>query len=201
MNENGYLYVSLWKDNKAVKRTVHRLVALAYVPNPENKPFVNHIDANRANPHADNLEWVTQAENIQHAYKIGNMSQKRKLTDEEQEEALSAFLAGETQTAIAERYLIGLPRMTINMRNHAVKTGRVEDFAAELKRQKTNRNRAANAPKKQAVSAVGTDGEIVATYESICAAATALGKATTGAISNVLNRRQKTAYGYKWKYS
>lgn len=201
LNENGYLYVSLWKNNRGNPKTVHRLVAEAYIPNPENKPFVNHIDANRANPSVDNLEWVTQSENIQHAYNIGNMSQKRNLTNEQLEIALNKFLCGESQTAIASFFGIGLPRLTINLRNHAVRTGRIDLFAKELKRQKTLRNTAANVNKKQGVVALTLEGKEVATYPSLTEATRCLGKSTSGPISNVINGRQKTAYGYLWKYT
>lgn len=57
--DNGYLYVNLAGKNK----TVHRLVALAFIPNPENKPCVGHKDTNRQNAKASNLEWVTYSEN------------------------------------------------------------------------------------------------------------------------------------------
>lgn len=50
---------------------LHRIVAKAFVPNPDNKPFVNHIDGNKLNNEASNLEWVTASENMLHAYQNG----------------------------------------------------------------------------------------------------------------------------------
>lgn len=69
----GYPVVSLSKDSKAKSVRVHRILALAFIPNPENKPCVNHIDNNPMNKSLDNLEWCTQKENMQHASKQGRM--------------------------------------------------------------------------------------------------------------------------------
>jgi hypothetical protein len=52
--------VSLSKDGKAKPFRVHRLVAVAFIPNPDNLPIINHKDENKLNNNADNLEWCTQ---------------------------------------------------------------------------------------------------------------------------------------------
>lgn len=64
---DGYGNVCLIKDGVEKRTGIHRLVAEVFIPNPENKPFVNHIDFNRSNNCVDNLEWVTQKENIAHS--------------------------------------------------------------------------------------------------------------------------------------
>ena len=70
---NGYLRVFLLKDGHRFSASVHRLVAETFVPNPENKPEVNHIDGNKQNAKASNLEWVTHSENIRHSiYVLGH---------------------------------------------------------------------------------------------------------------------------------
>ena len=66
-NTKGYLRVMINGKNLFV----HRLVAEKYVPNPENKPQVNHIDGNKLNNHYTNLEWVTNQENRNHAIECG----------------------------------------------------------------------------------------------------------------------------------
>jgi hypothetical protein len=66
-----YPYVCLRKNGLNIPQTVHRLVALAFIPNPENKPEVNHKDGNKHNYNIDNLEWSTKSENAIHARQNG----------------------------------------------------------------------------------------------------------------------------------
>ena len=68
--KNGYIRVRFENKclGKVVRTTVHRLVAEAFLPNPDNLEEVNHIDSNRANNHVSNLEWVSHSDNMKHAY-------------------------------------------------------------------------------------------------------------------------------------
>jgi hypothetical protein len=67
-NNKGYKTVMLCKDRKQTSAYVHRLVAKAFLSNPENKPDVNHLDGNKSNNKLENLEWCTESENLNHAY-------------------------------------------------------------------------------------------------------------------------------------
>lgn len=69
IKKNGYLYLCLCKDGKVIHFHVHRLVAAAFIPNPENKPDVNHLNCIKADNTVHNLEWCTKSENAIHALK------------------------------------------------------------------------------------------------------------------------------------
>lgn len=68
---NRYLTVNLFINWKFKHCKIHRLVAAAFIPNPDNKPEVNHVNGDRYDNRIENLEWVTTSENEFHAYKIG----------------------------------------------------------------------------------------------------------------------------------
>ena len=73
-SKEGYLRVNLCKEGKVTTHTVHRLVAQAFIPNPDNKSQVNHKDEDKTNNKVENLEWVTNKENINYGTRIERCS-------------------------------------------------------------------------------------------------------------------------------
>ncbi len=80
MCKRGYCYIKILNDNGNRKNMkIHRLVAIAYIPNPENKPQVDHIDQNKSNNNVSNLRWATKCENMQNikqALKTNKLGEK-----------------------------------------------------------------------------------------------------------------------------
>lgn len=98
----GYLRVDIYKNKKHKKMSVHRLVAIAFIENPDNLPEVNHKDGNKTNNCVENLEWVTPSENDYHAYltgikraKHGDESHLSKYKRKDVEEACELMESGE----------------------------------------------------------------------------------------------------------
>lgn len=71
ISNKGYEQVSLYKDKKQYQKSIHRLVAESFIPNPENKRTVNHKNCVKTDNQASNLEWATSSENVSHAYANG----------------------------------------------------------------------------------------------------------------------------------
>jgi hypothetical protein len=67
VNAGGYYFVRLSKDGKAKNYTIHRLVANAFIPNPDDEPIINHIDENKLNNKVDNLEWCSAQYNVRYS--------------------------------------------------------------------------------------------------------------------------------------
>lgn len=76
-DKDGYLCITLHKDGKAKSFKVHRLVAEAFIPNPDNKPTVNHKNGDKTKNYVDNLEWMTNKENTAHARRTGLMKENQ----------------------------------------------------------------------------------------------------------------------------
>lgn len=76
-DNNGYLLSSFSKNNKAKTLKTHRLVALAFIPNPKNLPEVNHWDTNKSNNFHENLIWSTCGDNVRHSWENGLCTSKK----------------------------------------------------------------------------------------------------------------------------
>lgn len=73
----GYIKVALWKNGKKKTVKVHRLVAKAFIPNPNSLPEINHINGDKSDNRACNLEWVSRRDNVIHAYRTGLVKRNR----------------------------------------------------------------------------------------------------------------------------
>lgn len=108
-NKKGYLVLGLMVDGKRITKAIHRLVAEVHIPNPLNKPEVDHIDGNRQNNHISNLRWATKSENNQHSYNLGNKTSKGEMngrcqtTEEEVVEICKYISEGISSAAIRDK--------------------------------------------------------------------------------------------------
>lgn len=110
LNQNGYIELGLVHDDGVIRHhKFHRLVAKAFIPNPENKPEVNHIDGNKLNNNVTNLEWNTAMENHRHARETG--LRRKRLSDKEVHDICKRLVRGESDMGIAKAY--NIPSMLV----------------------------------------------------------------------------------------
>ncbi len=114
-NKKGYPEVRLWKNNKQEARNPHRLVALAFIPNPLNLPQVNHIDGNKLNCNDWNLEWTDNSSNQKHAYRLGLQPSragqnncKATLTDTQVTKMKLYYNSGKTPLEVSKKFKVPL---------------------------------------------------------------------------------------------
>lgn len=114
MKDTGYFKVGLQKEGTEKQFVIHRLIAIAFIPNPFNLPQVNHKNGIKTDNRIDNLEWCTPSENIQHAYDNGLKESikgakhyKSKLTESDVFEIREMYkVKGNTQLSISKKYKV-----------------------------------------------------------------------------------------------
>ena len=141
---NGYQRVILSLDGKATHVSVHRLVALAFVDNPENKEYVHHIDSDKMNNHMDNLEWATPLENsrdarINNLYISGSRSPDSKLEIEVIPNILDLYFnKGLFQSEIGEKYNVSQSMISHVIRGeswHYEEDSRLEEYLNAVRKE------------------------------------------------------------------
>ena len=199
-DELGYGHYTLYVNHNPVRCQAHRLVGFTFIDNPDNKPFINHIDGNPSNNCVDNLEWCTPKENTQHAIKTG-LRKDYIIKKSVKQYDLNGNFIKEYES------LVEAARQTGSMDSKIT-------LCCQGKRQSHNnfqwRYSDDNTPltsvqgdihKAKAVAQIDTaTGKIIATYPSIKEAAAAV-DGTPSAISRVLSgkKQTKTHKGYGWK--
>lgn len=102
----GYTRVQLFLDGKKKNHFIHRLVAMAFLDNPQHKTQVNHINGDKVNNNLSNLEWSTPSENGKHSYKILGRTPIRKIDVVEVESIRNRYVNGEKLSHLAKEYQV-----------------------------------------------------------------------------------------------
>lgn len=171
-NSNGYLIVTLKKNNKRKQFKVHRLVAEAFIPNPEGKPYIDHINTIRTDNRVINLRWVTQKENCNNELSKKNYSEAQKghEVSEEAKKKIGKAHKGRKHTEETKKKLKG----------HEV---------SEETRKKIGKG---NGKLAYCI-------ELDKIFESTCEASRELG-ICQNSISLACRGKRETAGGYHWEY-
>lgn len=195
-SQQDYKFVTLQIEGKQKRMRVHRLVAETFIPNPENKPFVNHIDGNRSNNNVENLEWVTPSENTQHAVVTGLMNNGRKRAVIQYNLDGEKMLTFESASEAARQTGSSQSKITMCCRRQRETANdyqwRYEDDIQDVKKVQKR-----FITGKQ-VAQCDEDYNIIAIFPSFRAAAEAVG-GTSSAISRVCSGTNIRHKGYKWK--
>lgn len=118
LSNAGYFRCEFWLKGHCRKVLVHRMVAIKYIKNPEDKPQVNHINGIKTDKRVSNLQWVTRSENQHHAYKTGLQKGFRvgghKLSDSHKKALCGSRWAGQKRSYICDGLIFEKPEEAAN---------------------------------------------------------------------------------------
>lgn len=191
IDKSGYYFVNLRGKKKNKIGKIHRLIALAFIENPENKPFVNHIDGDKTNNSINNLEWVTNAENTNHAVRTGLHNHGKAVLQLDMNNKILNRFASAQEAAI---------KTNIERRNiSSCCRGRKKTAGGYKWCYENPENTKTNASKPRPVMQLSKTGQIMEIYNSISSASRAIGCSLTR-IREACGDKFITYKGYIWKY-
>lgn len=196
-NMHNYAMVTLYKNGKPKNYSVHRLVAIAHIPNPQNKPCVDHINTIRTDNRVENLKWVTHQENCNNPITLAHAGDSRrgekhcfwgkKRTEDEKRKQSEAMkgrkLSEETKRKIGN-------------------SNRGKARSAELRerwaKKRKGKHMGKDSPCSKRVAQFSLSGVLLKEWDCFADAQRDTG-ISVGSISNCVCKRSKTAGGYIWK--
>lgn len=208
ISKRGYFMQGISINGKHNHVTVHRAIAEVFIPNPENKLQVNHIDGNKLNNYISNLEWVTQSENIQHAFDIGlNSMEYRRIPVKQIDRKGNVVATYESITEASEKFgvNIGYISKCVNGLKRSYKgfvwienkddtENIVEDnFESRFDLKYDGEN-------KRAVKKIDKEGNIIEIYESVSEASRSVGGNPSN-VTKCCKGKMKTYKGFCWEYN
>lgn len=192
-----YIGLQLSKESITYPKYIHRLVAEAFIPNSENKTDVNHIDGDKSNNNANNLEWVTRKENMAHAFATKLVSTEKPVN----------------QFTLKGVFVKRFHSMMEASRQTGFKVAGIQGCARGEYRHPYNFqwffdediHKVKDIEREAARHGVGVvkltlENEFICEYNKISQAYKDLGKTDNGAISQVCKGNRKDYLGFKWKY-
>lgn len=198
---SGYLQISLRKNNQSYKITIHKIVATAFVENPNNYTEINHKDEDKTNNSANNLEWCTHKDNCNYGSRtertIRTRNEKGSLSAERtvRQYTLDGKLVGEYRSQSEASRKFGIKASDISKCTHR-KVKSVKGFVWRFIGDTFDYDKKTSA---KCVIQYTLDGNFIKEYKSITDAQLATG-VTGGNISGCCLHKQKTAGGFIWKY-
>ena len=196
-NIHNYAMVTLYKNGKPKNYSVHRLVAIAHIPNPQNKPCVDHINTNRTDNRVENLKWVTHQENCNNPITLAHGGEARrgdkhyfwgKKRTEDEKRKQSEAMKGRKLSEETKRKIGNSNRGKV----------RCEELRKRWSITRKGKHMGKSSPLSKRVGQFSISGILIKEWDCIADAQRSIG-ISANAISHCVCKRSKTAGGYVWK--